>query len=286
MKHLCIEYASPQNLNDSYCVQFRLLEHEVVPLWARALLDAQQRHIPIDDPTRFYGFGTLEQQTQEALRRINTNVDIINSHQHIVDRHLTNINDRDTLNYLHHIFEVYHGLLDQQHHEFWLTAPDHVRKALAELNLAVHRCEHVADVQYPRHLTTWYGLPKDRILDNSHYRLFTMEHEFGTVFLNYAEIGKTLMNLTDDNDQYIDPDAFQPFKHYTADIFVRFWKSDPLEVKAKYAKMQAYYQSRQDFFGPWQDCYAAGSIPVAVIDQALDLKDIESRQYIKSVSII
>jgi len=283
MKYVVIEYANPQNLDDSLRVKFKLLENDLVPLWVQAVCDAQNAGIPIDDPTRFYGFYSKQQEVATAITSINQCVDTINNYSHLIDRTLSNIDDQDTLNYLHHIFEIYHGLLDQPH-EFFLTAPPEVKKSLSDLNILVHRCESISRGSPPRHVVTYFGLPKNRLLADNHYELLTNEHEFGTVFINYAEIGKTLSELMIDNDDYISPDAFKPVKHYSADFVVRYWNTNPLAIQEKNAKIQAYHKRHYDFFGEWQSCYADGSIPVAVIDQSLDIKDLVSRQYVKSVT--
>jgi hypothetical protein len=122
------------------------------------------------------------------------------------------VHDQDTLNYLHNIFERYHGLLYQQNSEFWMSAPDRVRTALADLNLAVHRCETAQSAQNTRLVCTWYGQPKQYTMP------LTMQQQYGTtnppwgsVCLNYCEIGKTLEDLARDNDCYIGDDAFRPF---------------------------------------------------------------------------
>ncbi len=283
MKYLVIEYANPRTLADSLRVRFKLLENDLVPLWVQAVCDAQNAGVPIDDPTRFYGFYSKQQEVATAITSINQCVDTINNYSHLIDRTLSNIDDQDTLNYLHHIFEIYHGLLDQPH-EFFLTAPPEVKKSLSDLNILVHRCESISRGSPPRHVVTYFGLPKNRLLADNHYELLTNEHEFGTVFINYAEIGKTLSELMTDNDDYISPDAFKPVKHYSADFVVRYWNTNPLAIQEKNAKIQAYHKRHYDFFGEWQSCYADGNIPVAVIDQSLDIKDLVSRQYVKSVT--
>lgn len=283
MKFLYIEYCNPTTLSDSVTVRFRLLDHEVANLWAQAVTDAQ-RLCNIDDPTRFYGFFDKETEIKNAIVRINTCIDVINNYRPLVERKLYDINDQDTLNYLHHIFEVYHGLLDKPH-KFYLQSPPNVKKALSDLNILVHRCEATYREYPPRHIVTYFGLPKDRYLKEEHYSLLTNEHQFGTVFINYVEIGKTLSNLMDDDDHYIAPEAFKPYRHYSADFMVRYWASDPLEVKQRNAKIQSYYEAHRDFFGPWQACYADGSIPVAIIDQPLDISVLVLRQYVKSVLI-
>lgn len=282
-KNLLIEYADPHDLDDSISVSFRLRDHSFIHRWIERVETAQAQY-PIDDPARFYGFGSYEDQVTDAINRINNCVTIINLYKPVISRTLTDINDQDTLNYLHHIFELYHGLLDEQQDSFWTDAPDAVRQCLANLNLCVHRCESIARGAKPRHVVTWYGLPKDKLLNINDYKLFTDSYKFGTVMLNYVEIGKTIQDLTTDNDNYIAPEAFQPFRHYSADFVVGYWNSDPLQIKENRAKIDAYYNAHKEFFGPWQSCFVNGSIPLADLVTAIDLKDIEHRQYVKSVS--
>lgn len=171
-------------------------------------------------------------------------VDVINSYEPIIDRPFEYTQDH--LNYLHHIFEVYHGLLDQQTGEFWQRAPDHVRRALAELNLAVHRCEAADRGRRPRLVCTWFGMPKIYKLDpNLQAAYGSWKIEFGTVYLNYCEIGKTVEELAQDNDKYIADEAFRPFDHYSADFNVHFYDRNLSEI---YGQVQRYIDQHQDFF--------------------------------------
>jgi hypothetical protein len=199
---------------------------------------------PLDDSGRFYGFGSLEEQRLDAEQRLLEDISIINAYQLIIDREWTNIHDQDLLNYLHNVFERYHGLLDQQNTDWWLVAPLSVRLALARLNIDVHRAESLAAGACPRFVCTWYGQPKekqftlDQIAQNG--RLYT---DWGGVYLNYVEIGKTLEDLSYDDDRYIGDDAFQPFLHYSSDFVVRFYDRRPdLDRIAKY-----FFQHREFF---------------------------------------
>jgi hypothetical protein len=72
-----------------------------------------------------------------------------------------------------------------------------------------------------------------------------MRIKFGTVYLNYAEIGKTVEDLAHDNDQYIGDDAFKPFDHYSADFNVAFYDRD-LEIKVP--SMAKYIKEHTQFF--------------------------------------
>ena len=286
MKYLHIEYANPANTSDSITLDYRLLDNPVVGRWVNKVLEAQTQY-PIDDPKRFYGFGSYEDQVADAISRINNCVTVINLYNPVITKTLTDIQDQDTLNYLHHMFELYHGLLDTQTSaifgSFWANAPQAVKQALADLNLCVHRCESIARGADPRHVVTYYGLPKTDTLDATDYEHFTTTWKPGTVFINYVEIGKTLADLAYDNDAYIAPNAFQPFQHYSADFVVRFFEQTQLQADERYAIIQAYYEKNKNRFGKWKPEYVDGNIPVAILNGAVDLSQIETRQFVKAV---
>lgn len=288
MQQLLIEYCDPNNLLDTVTLTYRLRDHSVTRKWIDRIQLAQSLYA-IDSPGRFYGFGSIDNQIKYALEQMNSCINIINSYQPIINRRLVDVNDQDTLNYLHNIFECYHGLLDQQNTDYWNNASANVRAALADLNILVHRCESVARGANPRHVVTWYGLPKTEQLTIDDYKLFDSNIKFGTVYLNYVEIGKTLDDLAVDNDQYIGDDAFRPFRHYSADFNIRFYNrtSDEIDVAVK-----QYYDNHQKFFIdrnlPWGHPYLnSGSIPLADLeDDPSIVKELTTRQYVKSVTLI
>jgi hypothetical protein len=288
MQHLVIEYCDPNDQSDTVTLRYRLRDHSVVHKWIGRVEQAQAKY-HIDNPGRFYGFGSIEQQTAYALEQMNLCIDTINRYQPIVVRRLANIRDQDTLNYLHNIFEQYHGLLDQQNTLYWNNAPDDVKIALADLNLLVHRCESIARGAQPRHVVTWYGLPKTETLADEDYQLFESNINFGTVYLNYVEIGKTLEDLAADNDRYISDEAFQPFRHYSADFNVKFWTRQDNQNDSI---IKEYYNKNSEFFAGknllWGDPkLAIGAIPLADLDDDPALvEQLSTRQWVKSVNFI
>jgi len=285
MEYLLIEYADPAGVLDPIVLRYRLRDNPVVSKWVERVQLAQHQYA-IDDVKRFYGFGTRLDQVKQSLIAINKCVDLINSFEHIIDRKLANVDDQDTLNYLHNIFEQYHGLLDQQTDSFWNRAPEQVRKALADLNIAVHRCESAARGAEPRHVVTWFGLPKTKLLEQTDYAHAVDTWPAGTVFLNYVEIGKTLEDLAFDHDNYIGDTAFQPFRHYSADFVVKFTAQTARQAEAKLAIISAYYQKHQDKFGTWQACYSNRRFALADLESKLDLDAVASRQMVQSVKFI
>lgn len=228
--------------DNDFALKFQIRDTPVAQLWVERM--QARGDYPLDHPDRFYGFGTLAQEQNRAVEYIQKCIATINAHQLLIHRPFEYT--QDCLNYLHNIFEQHHGLLDQQDSDYWLGSPDSVRRALAELNLAVHRCESVATSTNPRFVCTWYGMPKTQQLSLELQEQYTVSRvEFGTVYLNYCEIGKTVEDLANDNDKYIGDDAFRPFNHYSADFNVQFQDQDLMD---RYGKIQKYIDQHSDFF--------------------------------------
>lgn len=232
-------------LGTNFTLDFKIHNTPIAELWLDRM--SNRNPYPLDHPDRFYGFNSREQEISRAVSEISHCVDAINSYKHIITRSFNGINDQDSLNYLHNIFERYHGLLDQQDHEFWNSSPATVRQALANLNLAVHRCEAAARGQRARFVCTWFGMPKQHILDPDLIAQYgQLSPPFGSVCLNYVEIGKTLEDLTQDNDTYITEEAFKPFDHYSADFVARFFEE--IGIDDKLQRMKDYYNTHITFF--------------------------------------
>ncbi len=276
---MIIEYG-----DDFLPVEYNLLDFDIVQRWAERLIAAQSFPYFIDHPNRFYGFDKIEDQIKFALNEINTLCYEIEKLGIAVQRRLDSIDDQDTLNYLHSIFETYHGLLDNK------LSNGILEKNLSDLNIAVHRCESIQRGARPRHVVTYFGLPKTKILELQDYQHFTNNYIFGTVYLNYAEIGKTIEDLTLDNDHYISEAAFQPFRHYTADFNVKFYNSNFAELKNLEIKMKEYYYNNENFFkdkgldidSPY---LKPGSVPLATLFTKIGLDDIKTRQNVRSVKL-
>ena len=288
-KYLKIVYSNTKT-GEELPVFYKLRNHDFVNLWVERLTTAKHKYA-IDDPTRFYGLD--ENEIEKSIQQINNCIDTINSHRRIIDRTVTNPIDADTLNYLHNIFEVYHGLLDKQNHDFFKSAPQHVKKSLSDLNILVHRCESCIRGMKPRHVVTYFGLSKDKVLSSEHYELFTPNYSFGSVYLNYVEIGKTLEDLAIDNDHYISEEAFQPFVHYSADFVVMFFDSSPSEINHKKQKMTEYYFKNKNFFDKLGLNLSSGElkpgrIPLADLDshgkELLQL--LKNKQFVKFINLI
>jgi hypothetical protein len=283
--HLCID------LSD-LTLKFQILNNPIAKLWLERM--SLRNQYPLDHPNRFYGFNTPEEEADRALAMIHTSIDTINNYSPIINRAITTVSDQDTLNYLHNIFERYHGLLDCQDNEFFINAPQEVKQALADLNINVHRCETVSNGSHPRFVCTWYGLPKTETLSIELIKKCgTLNPKFGSVCLNYCEIGKTLEDLTQDNDNYISDDAFKSFSYYSADFNVRLHEETVAYAAEKVHRMRDYFNQHIKFFhnkgyNSHEDVRLLPlRFPVAELIETMSreqlLKEIQQRQLITKV---
>lgn len=259
--------------NETFNLQFDCVKSTIIDAWLERLDDAITNY-KIDDPKRFYGFS----DETNALATINSTIRTINNYFEPQIDLLSSIYDYDRLNYLHHIFETKHGLLDKQTDEF-RSYPLEYQKALAQLNIDVHRCESFVRGNRPRFVVTYFDQPKVNKLSVEDYSYMTNILEFGTIYLNYVEIGKTLEDLAQDNDQYISDDAFKPLVNYSSDFNVKFWDSDLTKVKQINTMMDTYYEEHKDFFlsGGYERNHPhlkAGSIPLAKLNSTLSREEI------------
>ena len=274
-------------------LNFEILNNPLAKLWLERM--ALRDQYSLDHPDRFYGFNLQEEEEARALAMIQASITTINNYSHIVTRTITSIEDQDTLNYLHNIFERYHGLLDRQDQEFFINAPQEVKEALADLNINVHRCEAIARGSRPRFVCTWYGLPKTETLSNDLLQYGTLNPKFGSVCLNYCEIGKTLEDLTQDRDNYISDEAFRPFNYYSADFNVRLHEETVAYSAEKCHRMQVYFNQHIDFFhdrgyNSYRDLRLLPlRFPVAQLIETMPreqlLREIQLRQLVTKVTV-
>ena len=132
-------------------------------------------------------------------------------------------------------------------------------------------------------------MPKIKILPLDIMKLHgVLSSAWGSVCLNYVEIGKTLEDLTKDNDTYISDDAFKPFNFYSADFNVKFYKK-----VSDLNSMSSYYNTHYTFFNRYgitkfdDPMLLPLKFPVAELvtqcnkEQLLD--QIRQRQYVNKV---
>ena len=228
-------------------LSFVIAETNIAQRWARKLQFALSKRYKLDDPRRFYGHTSLSKESKDTLKWITECINTINDHDAIIERSISRVDDQDTLNYLHSMFEQYHGQLGEPTGWFE-SAPEPVQRAIAELNVLVHRCESLVRGAKPRLVCTYYRMPKQDCLAWSDYDLMTDHTAFGDLCLNYCEIGKTLEDFWRDQDEYVTANTFKPFRYFSADFNVRLYELSAKELQEQRTGIAQYYDANRTQF--------------------------------------
>jgi hypothetical protein len=234
--------------SSSYTLNFKLFNTPIAKKWLDEIKEFDRNGQPFDDRERFYNFPYSKYTKEYVVAYLNNLIDTINRYSPGLITEQADVNMlQDTLNYLHHIFEVYHGLYDQQgSNKFFNNAPADVKQALADLNIWIHRFESLGD--FPRLVGTWYKKPCRKPLADEDFNEFSLKEQWGDLKINYCEVGKTLFDLYHDQDQYIEPEAFKPLAYYSVDFTVRFTNKSKEYYSDLENKVWEYFDEHEEFF--------------------------------------
>ena len=192
----------------------------------------------IDDRSRFNGFTSGTGQISDLTLGLANNIQIINNWRLLISDTTIKYTDSKWLNYLHEIFERYHLDITA-----WTNTPTEIQHAFNMLNLLIHACEELPKPQIYRYfIATWCNSKKGIALPISIMEEYgTLMPAFGSVCLNYNEVGKTLEDRAITNDVHMLDRAFQPHAYYSPDIIVRFSTLPASEVVNKLELMKTFY---------------------------------------------
>ena len=290
-RFIIVRLSQKNSHTKTFDLRFKLESNQFVHKWTERYLAAQQRQDPISEPWAFYNLNQ-DWSEQTIVDFINQHIDVCNSLvPDMFDRKLTSVKDQDTLNYIHSVFERHHGQIDD-----WLTNVlfekhgTRLRESLSHINQTVHRAESHNKDQYIR--VVYFDLPKDYSFTAEDYALFTDTVDFGGLYTLYADVGKNLESLSQDNDNH--HHDFVPNLHYSVDFKIRFTEIDQAAAEIKKQRYKKYYDEHQDYFEQkgyiWGDPkLTTGAIKLAqliYVDKQDLLEQISKYNNIQSVFLI
>lgn len=278
-----------------YNLFFKLLDIDIAQRWLEQVQIFIDHNQPWDDPRRFYNFPSTVWNHETTAAKIQDLCNTINAHSPgLIAVPTSSSITQDELNYLHNIFEQYHGLYDQQaSNSFYSNAPLEVQRALGDLNIWIHRYETLGGI--PRFVMTWANKPARQPIYSTDFKHFTLEESWGDLRLNYCEIGKTLHDFWHDNDDYVSEEAFKPQHWFAFDFTVRFSSYNTAYFQDLESKIWQYYDQHQEKFQrlgyqKHDPQLALGAITVAKIEltqtQEETIHNIDKHQEVKSIAIL
>lgn len=282
MKNATLRLSNIDNSSQYFDLTFKLEQNSFVRKWIKCVLEAQQKQYPISEPWAVYNINdTLNKDFVKAnLNRLMQEVD---QEEKLFGLTIHDIDDQDTLNKIHSIFEKHHGKLDE-----WRSNPLYkgksakFRKNLSEINQFVHACESIGGS--PKIRIVWFDLPKVNYFSQEDYKLFTNKRNFGSLYHLYCDVGKNIEALSEDNDQH--HHDVVPNLHFSADCVCYFVNDTNDQVTGmnhdhdKYINKNETYLSSKGYHNN-DPRLTTGRIELAKLDMNISEEDllIELKKY-------
>ena len=233
-----------------------------------------KKNYPIFEDDRFTGWPNTIRTKKWYVDELNKSIDIVNSHCPGTIKHRA-IEDMvpEHTNILHKYFEdLRGGYLSTA--KFYIDSPESVKKAIEHFNIMIHAYEKVAysPLKSPTITCTFTGTRHE--LSDEDYDYFTYNWQFGTIYINYCEVGKHLLDVFIDNDSIVGDENIRPLKYYSTDFKLKFSPSLPIEKFQEFSnKFESWFDENSEYFKELsihKDKYRSlGLIPVASINREL-----------------
>jgi hypothetical protein len=243
MKYATLRLSKKNDHGAYFDLKFKLLENSFVPKWIDRVLEAQQNQYPISEPWAMYNLNASmnHEFIKDNLNRLMREVDSV---EELFGIQIESVNDQDTLNKIHSIFEKHHGKLDEwKNNPLFKDKPNDFRKNLSEINQFVHACES-SNVQ-KKIRVVWFDLPKTKTFSDKDYKLFTNQRSFGSLYHLYTDVGKNIESLAVDKDEH--HHDVVPNIHYSADCTIFFYDRSEQQVQEEERKQKDYLQRNQHY---------------------------------------
>ncbi len=246
------------NGNDAKDLVFDVYNTDIAYRWAKEIAN----NYPLYETDRFQAWPGNNKNLSDYVGLLKEQIDIVNSYapETIIFDHLLS---QDTLNYLHKFFEDLRGHIETGT-DFYNSAPEEIKQAIDKFNVLIHETEHlIRNSGTPTIIGTFAERPRIPLIKED-YDLFTIKWKYGEVYINYCEVGKTLLDVFKDQDSYIGENNIRPQKYYSADFMIKFGIELPEE----------FHQQRIKEFNAWYDKQlyrfeniSLGMIPVAILEE-------------------
>lgn len=259
------------NDKENVSIPFTVRNTSIAKKWFEELL----KNYELYETDRFTNWGT-----QNLIPELNECITKINQHGVCIDRYISSASTdmQGDLNYLHKFFEDLRGEVDKGT-EWFNTAPSEAQEAVERFNVLIHKLE--AELRTKNHPTVVVTF-KDRPIINlteDDMKHFTFRWTSGTVYINYCQVGKTILDIFKDNDTIAD--GIRPQQFYSADFMVKF---GPTTFYPIYLLRKMYinlWLKKQSFNFKNKNL---GMIPVADISQKIKKDDLKKFNKVKGVT--
>lgn len=250
---------------------FKLRDTEISKKWYLELC----KNYELYETDRFSNWGNVD-----LVSKINEHIRIINSYDKTIDRELSLTPTQQELNYLHKFFEDLRGDVNTGT-EWFNNAPTNIKNSVEKFNTLIHQLEaNIRTKNHPTVVVTFKDRPIFDLTEDD-LKYFTYRWSKGTVYINYCQVGKTVLDIFKDNDKIAE--GVRPQQYYSADFMVKFGPTTlyPVYVIRKvYLHIWLFFQKFK-FKNP-----NIGMIPVADLDSDINIEYLKRFNRVKGIECL
>lgn len=262
------------NDHEDLHLEFNLRNTDIAEKWYQEL----SKNYELYETDRFSDWG---ESHSEIVTEIHQQIDIINEYDKVVDFKLDQNPSQEELNHLHKFFEDLRGEVCQMT-PWYAGAPAQVKTALIKLNVLIHQLESSKRTKnkHPTAVITFKNSPRIN-LDKEDYKNFTYRWTSGTAYINYCQVGKTILDVFKDKDSIAE--GVRPQIYYSADFMIKFGPSTNLFVYILKSIWLKFWLMRQNYKF---ENLSLGMIPVADLTTKISKENLIRFKKIKRVECI
>ena len=234
------------------------------------------------EPDRMYNFPDGVWTEEKLVNELNACITTINKRNEVI-LHTAYVGmPQEQLNSLHHYFENLRGGTASPA-DFWLSADSEEQVALERYNVIIHRAENFyhnqnAGSYFPRLVFRFKDRKRYELSDDD-YQHFTLNRQFGEIYINYCEVGKPLYDVYKDDDDIVGEDNIRPLKWYSPDFTAYFHDRRTESVNRFLQGMDEWWDRNDNYlsalgFTKGDPKNAIGNIPVGMLDTELSRDEV------------
>jgi len=248
---------------------FRLKNTVIAEKWFRELKGVNELY----EDDRFSNWGS-----NKLIDDLNYHISVINNYDKIINYKVDTTVTQKDLNYLHKFFEKYRGEISQGT-EWFTNAPYNIKNSLEKFNVLIHQLESSLRTKnkHPTLVVTFKNCNRLN-LETDDYKYFTYRWKQGTVYINYCQVGKTVLDAYKDNDRL--NTAIRPQIYYSADFMIKFGPTINIFVYMIRSVLIKFWLMKNRFNFPHKNL---GMIPVAELITRIDKKELLKFNKVKKV---
>jgi hypothetical protein len=263
------------NDEQHYDVFFDVLDNPISQKWAMEI----SKNYELFETDRFSNWPDSPKNKDYFVSMLNKQIDTVNQYYpNLINSYVEENPDQETMNYLHTFFEKLRGPIGEES-DWYKSANTEAQEAICQFNILIHEYEHYSFneemlplVKHP--YATIVGTYKDRPryeLTDDDYNFFTFNWRFGTVYINYCEVGKPLLDVFKDQDEVVGDNNIKPLKYYSADWQIKFGPDTLDWVYAqRFDEFKEWFHKKSNYFNQlginWGPKLSLGMIPVAQLN--------------------